>query len=74
MNLIQLQCDGFRCKRCDGKIIEADLAGDLVVDGEKYGCVKRFCYLGNTFDGTDLAVSEMDGCYSGRICIFDIQR
>ena len=28
--------DGFMCKRCDdGTIQEADLAEDLVVDGEK---------------------------------------
>ena len=36
----------FRCKQCDGTIQEADLTGDLVVDGETYGCVKSFCYLG----------------------------
>ena len=34
--------DGFRCKRCDGTIQEADLAGALVVDGETDGCVKSF--------------------------------
>ena len=28
-----LLADGFRCKRCDGTIQEADLAGGLVVDG-----------------------------------------
>ena len=33
--------DGFRCRRCDGKIQEADLADDLMLDG----CVKRFCYM-----------------------------
>ena len=27
---------------------EADIAEDLVVDGETYGCVKSFCYLGDT--------------------------
>ena len=31
---LSLVADGFRCKRCDGTIQEADLAGDLVVDGE----------------------------------------
>ena len=30
---------------------DADLAGDLVIDGETYGCVKSFCYLGDTLDG-----------------------
>ena len=37
--------DGFRCRRCDGTIQEADLAEDLMVDGETYVCVKSFCYL-----------------------------
>ena len=35
--------DGFMCKRCDGTIQEADLAEDLMVDIEMYGCVKSFC-------------------------------
>ena len=30
-------------------------AGDLVVDGETYGCVKIFCYLGDTLDGDGAA-------------------
>ena len=34
-----------------GKSKKPDLAGDLVVDGEMYGCVKSFCYLGYTLDG-----------------------
>ena len=25
-----------------------------MVDGETYGCVKSFCYLGATHDGADL--------------------
>ena len=37
--------------RCDGTIQEADLAEDLMVDGERYGCVQSFCYLGDTLDG-----------------------
>ena len=37
-----LVADGFRCKRSDGTIQEADLAGDLVVDGETYGCIRAF--------------------------------
>ena len=32
--------DGFMCRRCDGTIQEADLAEDLMVDGETYGCVE----------------------------------
>ena len=40
-----LLVDGFRCKRCDSTIQEADLVEDLVVDGEMYGCVKSFSYL-----------------------------
>ena len=43
--------DGFMCRRCDGTIQEADLAKDLVVDGETYGCVKSFCNLGDSLDG-----------------------
>ena len=33
------------------QIQEAGLAENLVVDGETYGCVKSFCYLGDTLDG-----------------------
>ena len=33
---LSLIAEGFRCKRCDRTIQEADLAGDLVVDGETY--------------------------------------
>ena len=43
--------DGFTCRRCDGTIQEADLSEDLLVDGETYGCVNSFCYLGETLDG-----------------------
>ena len=39
---------GFRSRRCDGRIQETE---DLMVDGEAYGCVERFCYLGDTLDG-----------------------
>ena len=46
-----LVADCLRCKRYDGIIKEADLAGHLVVDGETYGCVKSFCYLRDTLDG-----------------------
>ena len=46
-----LLTDGFRCNQCDGTIQEADLAGGLVVDGETYGCVKSFSYLGDILDG-----------------------
>ena len=52
--------DGFRCRRYDGTIQEVDLAEDLMVDGETYQCVKRFCYLVGTLDGDggeDLAVT-----------------
>ena len=47
--------DGFMCRRCDGTIQEADLAEDLMVDGETYECVKSFCYLRNTVDGDGAA-------------------
>ena len=32
--------DGFRCRRCDGIIQEADLVEDLMADGETYECVE----------------------------------
>ena len=32
-------------------IQEDDQAEDLIVDGETYGCVKSFCYLGDTLNG-----------------------
>ena len=38
----------------------SDLAEDLVVEGETYGCVKSFCYLGDTLDrdgGTDISAT-----------------
>ena len=65
--------DGFKCRRCDGTIQEADIAEDLMVDGETYGCVKSFCYLGDTLDGdggADLAATEMDGSSSESFCHF----
>ena len=43
--------DGFRCRRCDRKIQEGDLAEDLMVDGKTYECVKSLYYLGDTLDG-----------------------
>ena len=43
--------DGFICMRCNGTIQEAGLAGGIMVDGETYGCVKSFCYLGDALDG-----------------------
>ena len=39
---LSLVANSFRCKSCDGTIQEADLAEDLLVDGETYGCVKSF--------------------------------
>ena len=49
--------DSFMCRHCDGTIQEVDLDEDLMVDGETYECVKRFCYLGDTLDGADLAAT-----------------
>ena len=43
--------NGFRCRRFDGTVHEAALGEDLMVEGETYGCVKSFCYLGDTLDG-----------------------
>ena len=38
------------CNRCNGPTQEDDLAEDLVVDGEMFGCVKVLWYLGDTLD------------------------
>ena len=57
---LSLVANGFRCRQCDETIQEADLVEDLMVDGETYGCVKSFCYLGDTLDGdggADLAAT-----------------
>ena len=43
--------DGFMCRRFEWTIQEADLAEDLMVDGETYGRVKSSCYLGDTLGG-----------------------
>ena len=45
------QLKGFMYRRSAGTIQEAYLAEDLMVDGETYGCVKSFCYMGDTLDG-----------------------
>ena len=62
--------NGFRCCRCDGTIPEAALGEDLMVEGEIYGCVKRFCYLGDTLEGNgaDLAATARirNGCIKFR--------
>ena len=47
---LALVVDGFRCKRGGRTIIEAD-NWNLEMDGETYGIVKCFCYLGGTLDG-----------------------
>ena len=59
---LSLVADDFSCKLCDGTIQGADLDWDLVVDGETYGCVKCFCYLGSALDGhggADLAATAI---------------
>ena len=37
---LSLVADGFRCKRCDGTIQEADLVEDLVVEAPNYTAYK----------------------------------
>ena len=57
---LSLVADGFRCRRGDGTIQEADLAEGIMVDGETCRCVKSFCYLGDTLvgdGGADLAAT-----------------
>ena len=58
---LSLLADSLKCRRCDGTIQEADLAEDLMVDGETYVCVKSFGYLGDTLNGdggADLTVAS----------------
>ena len=52
--------NGFRCRICNGTIQEAALGEDIIVEGETYGCVKSFCYPGDTLDrnGADLAATS----------------
>ena len=70
---LSLIVDAFRCKRCDDTI--QDLA-DLVVDGETYGCIKSFCYMGDTLDGNGganlaaTAIIRNGWMNSGRFCHF----
>ena len=40
--------DDFRCRRCDVTIQEADLAEDLMVDGETYECVNSIFFIWKT--------------------------
>ena len=54
------EADGFRYSRCDGTAQEADISEDLMVNGETYGFVNSFCYLGDTLDengGADFAAT-----------------
>ena len=46
--------DDFMCRQCGGTLQEADLAEDLMVNGETYGRVKSICYMGDTLDGDDI--------------------
>ena len=57
---LSLVANGFRCRRCDGTIQEVALGEDLLLEGETYGYVKSFCYLGDTLDGNgaDLAATS----------------
>ena len=36
INKVNVVVDGFKCTPCDGTIQEADLAEDLMVDGETW--------------------------------------
>ena len=57
---LSLLAESCMCKRCDRTIQEADLYEGPVVDGETYGCVKSFSYLGYTLDGDgEPVVSEV---------------
>ena len=53
---LSLLANGLRCKRCVGTLQEVDLAMDLVVDGETYGCVE---ILLSSSPARELWMSEM---------------
>ena len=47
--------DDFTCKKCKENLPRPIIAGDgefMEVEGEKYGVVTSFCYLGDTLDGS----------------------
>ena len=69
---MSLIVDGLRCKRCDGTIQEADLAKDLVMDGETYESVIWDTLLMDMVERILLQhlESEMDGKSSERLCYF----
>ena len=48
---MSLAVNGFRCKHCMTQPNKQNLTEDIVVDRKTYGCVKSFCYLGDTLDG-----------------------
>ena len=57
----------FRCRRCEGEVPQANPANQegLTVDGETYGLVESFCYLGDVLDasgGVDSAVRARVRC------------
>ena len=47
--------EDFTCSKCKGNIPRPSVAGDgeiLEVEGERYGVVNSFCYLGDMLDGS----------------------
>ena len=70
---MSLVAASFKCKWCDVTIQEADLVEDLVVDGETYGCVNSFCYLGDTLDVDGGAIQKWMDKVLGAYTISDIQ-
>ena len=55
--------EGFTCKKCRGVLPRPSIVGDgetLEVEGERYGVLNCFCYLGDMLDGgggADVAVA-----------------
>ena len=57
----------FRCRRCKGNVPQADPVDQegFTVEGETYGAVESFCYLGDVLDangGVDSAVTARVRC------------
>ena len=63
--------EDFTCRKCRGTMPRTSVAGDgeyLEVDGEKYGVVTSFCYLGDTIDsnGGQMQQSQPESSVDGK--------
>lgn len=57
---LQTASETFVCKRCKGDVPQVEVEDDVVVEGETYEVVEKFCYLGDMLSrggGVDAAVT-----------------